>query len=68
MNLLSQDGYSYEAHRVETQDGYMLKVHRILRRQNKETKGPVLLVHGLFGNSADYILSGQNSLGKASIL
>lgn len=65
MNLLILDGYPYEVHRVETQDGYLLKVHRVLPRLSKETKGPVLLVHGIFGTAADWLLSGQNmALGK----
>lgn len=65
MNLLSRDGYAYEAHRVGTQDGYMLKIHRVLPRMAKQTKGPVLLVHGMFGTAADWILTGPNmALGE----
>jgi esterase/lipase len=54
-----------ETHRIETEDGYQLKVHRVLPRVMKERKGPVLLMHGLFGTSADFVLTGPNiGLGK----
>lgn len=65
MGLLARDGYAYETHRVATQDGYLLKIHRVRPRIVKDTKGPVLLVHGMFGTSADFILAGPNmALGE----
>lgn len=50
---------------METDDGYLLKMHRILPKVDKVRKGPVLLLHGLFGTSADFVLTGPEvSLGK----
>lgn len=64
-NLITLAGYESETHRIETEDGYLLKVHRILPRITREKKGPVLMIHGLFGTSADYILTGPGqALGK----
>lgn len=63
--MVSLAGYASETHRVETEDGYLLKVHRILPTVQKDKKGPVLLVHGLFGTSADYVLTGPDvALGE----
>jgi Partial alpha/beta-hydrolase lipase region len=54
-----------QTHRIETEDGYQIKCHRILPKIQKERKGPVLLVHGLFGTAADFVLGGPNvALGK----
>lgn len=54
-----------ETYRVETEDGYLLKIHRILPNVLKERKGPVLLIHGLFGTAADFLVAGSDvALGE----
>jgi len=66
-DLLSAAKYTSEVHRVETEDGYLLKVHRILPRGLSLKKGPVLLIHGLFGTAADFLLTGpDDALGESS--
>lgn len=46
-----------------TEDGYALKMFRILPKQeNIVRKKPVLLVHGLWNSSANFVLNGSNSL------
>ena len=68
--LAKKYGYPFEKHRVITQDGYILELHRIPRGRNDfgnfyKRRTPVLLMHGLGGSSADWILMGPgNSLGK----
>ncbi|XP_055590800.1 lipase 3-like [Uranotaenia lowii] len=59
--LITKYGYQLETHRVTTEDGYILTMFRILPRQQPETpKYPVLIVHGLLGSSADFVVSGPN--------
>ena len=58
-----------EIHNIVTKDGYALQLHRIPRGQDEEEtkfriKTPILLVHGLGGSSADWVLMGPGkSLG-----
>ena len=41
-----------------TIDGYILGVHRIVNPQNtNKTLKPILLQHGLFGSSTDFIIN-----------
>jgi lysosomal acid lipase/cholesteryl ester hydrolase len=62
---VSLAGFASETHLIETEDGYLLKMHRVLPKKQMERKGPVLMVHGMFGTSADFVLSGQDeALGK----
>lgn len=58
LDLIKSDGYDGESHEVETEDGYLLKVHRVLPQGQTNLKLPVLLMHGLFATSADYLLTG----------
>ena len=55
-------GYECKVYDVSTEDGYILKIHRILIKDQMEvSKGPVFLMHGLFGTAADYILTGPET-------
>ncbi|XP_066601259.1 uncharacterized protein [Prorops nasuta] len=65
--FVNDSGYPWEVHNVVTEDGYILSVHRIphgtnetANARNNGTKPVVLLVHGLLGCSADWILTGPN--------
>ncbi|CAG9128644.1 unnamed protein product [Plutella xylostella] len=68
--LISDAGYPVEKHRVHTEDGYILQMHRIpagrrsARRTSQKGKKAVLIAHGLFGSSGDFVIMGpQRSLG-----
>jgi len=67
--LVTKYGYLLEIHNIVTKDGYALQLHRIPRGQDEEEtkfriKTPILLVHGLGGSSADWVLMGpRKSLG-----
>ncbi|KAL5287226.1 hypothetical protein ACFFRR_008258 [Megaselia abdita] len=58
--------YPCESYEVLTEDGYVVTLHRIPPRNltyARELK-PFILMHGLIGSAADFILSGkQRSLG-----
>ncbi|XP_025261798.1 lipase 3 isoform X2 [Camponotus floridanus] len=62
--LVTKYGYSLEIHEILTKDGYVLQLHRIPRgRDDKQEarskiRTPILLVHGLAGSSADWVLMG----------
>lgn len=47
---------------MDTQDGYTLKIHRILPKVKSAIPrlGPVFIMHGLFMNAADYLLTGAS--------
>ncbi|XP_034934286.1 lipase 1-like [Chelonus insularis] len=55
-NIAKRDGYPIETHAVTTEDGYILTVHRI---PGSEGGQPILIQHGLLGNSALWIVSGK---------
>ncbi|XP_055615660.1 lipase 1-like [Toxorhynchites rutilus septentrionalis] len=60
--LITKYGYKMENHVVETEDGYLLTMFRILPRQAPISKKfPVLIIHGLLGSSADFVISGPNN-------
>lgn len=62
--LVTKYGYPLEVHDIVAKDGYTLQLHRIPRGQDEEEetksriKTPILLVHGLGGSSADWVLMG----------
>lgn len=67
---MTKYGYSMEIHDIVTEDGYALQLHRIPRGRDDENevrfkiRTPILLVHGLAGSSADWVLMGPKmSLG-----
>lgn len=67
---MTKYGYTLEIHDIITEDGYVLQLHRIPRGRDdeKEVKSkirtPILLMHGLAGSSADWVLMGpKKSLG-----
>ncbi|CAK1556243.1 unnamed protein product [Leptosia nina] len=66
--LARRYNYPIEEHTVLTPDGYLLGMHRIPHGRDKNNRPgdrpAVLVMHGLLGSSADYILSGPgNGLG-----
>uniref|UniRef100_A0A182P2W8 Partial AB-hydrolase lipase domain-containing protein n=1 Tax=Anopheles epiroticus TaxID=199890 RepID=A0A182P2W8_9DIPT len=59
IELITKYGYLGEAYTVTTADGYKLGVHRMRRKEGSDPNLlPVLLVHGLLGSSADWLLIG----------
>jgi lysosomal acid lipase/cholesteryl ester hydrolase len=50
--IITQHGYTFEEHTVQTSDGYDLTLHRI-----KGSGKPVLMMHGMPGASSDYIVN-----------
>lgn len=62
--------YPLEIHDIVTEDGYILQLHRIPHARNdnnkvrSKMKTPILLMHGMGGSSAGWILMGPGkSLG-----
>nr|CAD7434529.1 unnamed protein product [Timema monikensis] len=59
--LITKYGYPMESHTVTTEDGYILTMHRIPygKISSDVTNRPAVLVqHGLFSSSADWIVMG----------
>ncbi|KAJ3410640.1 hypothetical protein HDV05_003531 [Chytridiales sp. JEL 0842] len=55
-------GYGCEEYATVTEDGYVLFLQRLQGRDGKQpTKGPVLLMHGLFQSSGVYVTNGDDS-------
>lgn len=63
--MIASKGYPAETHTLTTEDCYILEMHRIPQGQNKkENRPPVLLLHGILGSSADWVMaSPSQSLG-----
>ena len=57
-DMIAREGYPAEAYAVTTEDCYILEMHRIPhgKGMTKATKPPILLVHGLLGSSADWVM------------
>ncbi|KAI8384460.1 Alpha/Beta hydrolase protein [Radiomyces spectabilis] len=56
-------GYSCEAYDITTQDGYVLRMYRINKKEaDIKGKRAVLLGHGLFQCSGDFVLNEDKSL------
>ncbi len=64
--MIAQKGYPAETHNAITDDCYILQLHRIPHGKyaTKATKPPVLVLHGILGSSADWVMaSPEQSLG-----
>ncbi|CAG9797859.1 unnamed protein product [Chironomus riparius] len=61
LDLIRHAGYRGAAYQTATEDnGWIVKIHRIFPRRKMANTMPVFLMHGLFVNSMDYILTGRN--------
>jgi len=56
--MIASMGYPSQTHTITTEDCYILEMHRIPhgKGMTKATKPPILLVHGLLGSSADWVM------------
>ncbi|KAL3285319.1 hypothetical protein HHI36_019428 [Cryptolaemus montrouzieri] len=70
VQLIQKYGYPVEEHEITTEDGYLLTMFRI--PHGKQGSGvnskPILLMHGLFGQSENYIVSGMINASLAYYL
>ncbi|XP_060531809.1 lipase 3-like [Cylas formicarius] len=61
-NLIVKYGYAVEIHNVITRDGFTLILHRIpggrKKSPTKNKKNPVLLMHGFYGSSMNWVVKG----------
>ncbi|XP_075229761.1 uncharacterized protein LOC142329238 [Lycorma delicatula] len=57
--LIIQQGFGAEVHEVTTEDGYILKLTRIIT-QNVSLHTPVIIQHGLFAASDQFLLRGRS--------
>lgn len=63
--IIRRHGYKVESHVVTTEDGYIITLIRIPgSKDGKRNNQPVLLEHGVMGDSSCFILNGRNSLGR----
>lgn len=62
LQIIEHRGFEAEQHKVRTEDGYILTVHRVvnplIKKLGLELK-PVILMHGMGGSSAGWILTGN---------
>nr|XP_029730647.1 lipase 1-like [Aedes albopictus] len=64
VELATKYGYRVETHHVQTDDGFILELHRITGSGSTmydKRLPPVLLMHGLFASSADWVLLGPGN-------
>ena len=57
--IVAENGFKSESHKVTTTDNYELKMFRV--NNGNPTKPPVFLQHGLFSDSATWILNKEKS-------
>jgi hypothetical protein len=59
--FIRKAGYKGVAYQTATEDnGWNVKIHRIFPKMRTENTMPVFLMHGLFVNGMDYIITGPN--------
>lgn len=61
-DVVRQSGYPFELHHVTTRDGYILAMHRIPPKNVNKNTRVVLVMHGLLGCSADWLVTGNRSI------
>ncbi|XP_045464160.1 lipase 1-like [Harmonia axyridis] len=68
--LIQRYGYPVEVHEVTTDDGYRLTMYRIPhgRYGSGVNRKPILLMHGLYGQSENYVVAGMNNASLAYFL
>ncbi|ODN01621.1 Lipase 3 [Orchesella cincta] len=63
--LCSKQGYPFETHYVQTEDGYILEMHRIPHGKYSSarnvSKYPVIVQHGNFQSSTDWLVNSPES-------
>lgn len=64
--ILTRHAGHYENHTVTTDDGYILKMFRIPPKN--ESKGVIVIQHGLSTDSTCYVGQGNSSPGKLIML
>ena len=55
--LILSRGFKLENHKVTTEDGYILTHHRIVNPKLTIVGRPIMLQHGLFSSSRDWIIN-----------
>ena len=62
--VLKENSYDCDVHKIQTKDNYILTVHRIPPSDTSHghsiTRKPIILMHGLIGSASDFILPGKN--------
>ncbi|KAL3273097.1 hypothetical protein HHI36_014551 [Cryptolaemus montrouzieri] len=68
--LIQKYGYPSEIHEVTTEDEYILTLYRIPhgRQGSGINSKPILLMHGLFGQAENYVVSGMFNGSLAYLL
>ncbi|XP_062551579.1 lipase 1-like [Armigeres subalbatus] len=64
VELVTKYGYHIETHHVQTDDGFVLELHRITGSGSTKFDKrlpPVLVMHGVFASSADWVLLGPGN-------
>ncbi|EAT33506.1 AAEL014218-PA, partial [Aedes aegypti] len=64
VELATKYGYRIATHHIQTDDGFLLELHRITGSGSTmydKRLPPVLLMHGLFASSADWVLLGPGN-------
>ena len=73
--IVSDQGYCLEEHKITTSDGVDLTLHRIPMTRNEcqssktnlnQNKPRVLLLHGIFGSSAHWCLGPPDKVNKSN--
>ena len=55
--LIVSRGFKVESHKVTTEDGYILTHHRIANPKLVQPGRPIMVQHGLFSSSRDWIIN-----------
>lgn len=56
--FVTEQGYEFEEHKVETKDGYILTVWRLYKKNLLRKQPPVILQHGVLENGFSFFVQG----------
>lgn len=59
--IVENEGFKFQEHKVTTKDGYILKIHRV-SMDFDTIKPPVFLQHGMISSSENFMLNSSDSL------
>ena len=61
-DLIKSEGLSCDQHQIQTTDGYLLQLFRVKNVNTPAGAKPVFLQHGLFSESSNWAIRGEQSL------
>lgn len=67
-DMILEQGYNFESHKIITEDGYILTIWRIYKDVTHPHAHPVIMQHGLLDSSWSWLINNDKKLTLPYIL